>query len=351
MSLMERVREFGSDQARPEEDSVRMAQNALTREMARSTSPAPARRSRRRAWGIGIGGLVAGTAVAAIVVGSVVVPSQAPNAAAAVFEAAADSASDPVLATGQYLAVATTGIYLQRWNVDGQSPVHDAAEADGAFLVEQPIVRYVPADRDGADWIVDRRPDTITETWGDPAAIEQWRRLWAGAYGIAGVDRYPGGVGHASKDGVEGDAYFIDGRDFYEGMPDDPAGIIAWWSSRYADEQDEGGYAHFFIETVSDLGTFNLAPASIRSAMLETFASVEGMELVQVEGSQTTMRFDRGTEKNPSVLEFVLDTERGYIVSETDWGSADPKAATDPESPPRWQSNSEASITIVDSAP
>lgn len=349
MSLTEQVHEIGADEALVTEDSVRAARNALAREIARSRHPERARRTRRRWTGVGIGGLVAGAAATVIVVGSAVAPPQTPNAAAAVFEAAAESASDPVLSTGQYLAVATRGVQVLRWDTDAQSPVYDASEADGTFTVEQPVVRYVPADRDGADWVVERRQDTVTALWGDPAAVEQWEQLWAS--GVARVDRYPGGVGHVMKDGVEGDAYFIDGRDFYDGMPDDPAGIIDWWSARYADEQDDGGYAHFFIETVSDLGTFNLAPASIRSAMLDAFASIDGMEVVQVEGDRTTMRFDRGAKGDPSVLEFVLDTRRGYILSETDWGTADPDTATDPEDAPIWQGHTKASVTVVDSAP
>lgn len=348
---MERVREIGADEVHTTDESVRLARNALSREIARSGRPERVRRTRRRWAGIGIGGLVAGAAATAIVVGSVVAPPHAPSAAAAVFEAAAESANDPALSTGQYLAVSTRFTYLQWWDTDAQTVVYRASDAEGTFVIEQPIIRYVPADRDGDDWVVDRQADTVIDTWGDPAALQQWEQLWSRAHDVAGVDRYPGGIGHASKDGVEGDAYFIDGRDFYEGMPDDPAGIIDWWDARYADEEDEGGYAHFFIETVTDIGTFNLAPASIRSAMFGAFASVEGMEVVQVEGSLTTLRFDRGTKDRPSVLEFVLDTERGYIVSETDWGGVDPATSAGPESPPNWQSHSEASITVVDSAP
>jgi hypothetical protein len=345
------VREIGAYEAEIPYDDIRAARIALTRERARSARPAKSRR-RRRTWaGIGIGGLVAGAAVTAIVAGSVLAPPAVPSAAAEVLNAAAASASDPVLQPGQFLAVSTTYQYVQHWDLDAGLPAGDLADAEGSFLVDQPIVRYAPADRAAGDWIVDRKPDAVVETWGDPAAVDQWMNLWGSTgAGVARIDRYPGGIGHTGRVGVADDSYFIDGRDFYAGMPEDPAGIIDWWDARYADEQDEGGYAHFFIETVTDLGTFNLAPAEIRSAMLGAFASVEGMEVVRVDGSHTTMGFNRGTAAHPDELEFVLDTQHGYILSVTSWGRYSSSGSSTDGSPP-WASRTESTVSVVDAAP
>lgn len=350
MQLIERVREIGTEESVVSEESVQTARRSLRHEIARRVRPVTTRR-RGRAWaGLGVGALVAGTAVTTIVVGSVLAPPSASSASAAeVLNAAAETASDPVLAEGQYLEVSTTYQYVVHWDLSTQRPVFDRSEADATILVDQPIARYEPADAANDEWIVDRRPDAVAESWGDQAAVQQWQeQIGRASADVAGVSRYPGGIGHAQRDGAEGDPYYIDGRDFYEGMPADPAGIIEWWSTRYADEQDEGGYAHFFVETVTDLGTFNLAPASIRSAMLGAFASVDGMEVVRTDGSATTLRFDRGAKGRPSLLEFVLDTENGYILSVTDWGRAAPM---EEEGAPRWHSRTTSHVEVVDSAP
>ncbi len=84
MQLSERAREIGVRDSRVDETSVEFARQALARELARSGRTDQVRHSRRRTWtGLGVGGLVAGAAVTAIVVGSVLAPPIAPDAAAA----------------------------------------------------------------------------------------------------------------------------------------------------------------------------------------------------------------------------------------------------------------------------
>lgn len=354
MLLMERVRELGADEARVDDQTIRMARQALTREMARSVRPERVRR-RGRAWaGVGIGGLVAGAAVTAIVVGSVLAPVEAPSASAAdvLNEAAAATLSnEPVLEPGQFLAVSTNFTRIQLWDADAGFTVADRADADAALAITQPVIRYVPADRN-ADWIVERKVDIISESHGDPAAVVAADGMLAASRDIAGISRFPAGERVAGTDAA-GDPirYHLDGRDFYEGMPEEPEALIDWWEQRYADENEPGGFAHFFIETVTDSGSFNLAPASVRSAMLGAFASITGMTVKGVEGAVTTFTYDRGTAQEPSMLEFALDTKRGYIVSITDRGSAVGNTDADLDGAPTWQNRTESTVRIVDSAP
>lgn len=115
MSLMERTRELGADDARIEEITVAAARGALMREIVQGT---PARR-RLPLWApVGIGGMVAGTAVAAVVIGSVIAPGAAPSASAS--EVLTDAAQltvragEMAVSAGKYLRITSNRAHCSR---------------------------------------------------------------------------------------------------------------------------------------------------------------------------------------------------------------------------------------------
>lgn len=357
MPLMERVRELGADEARIDDETIRVARQALARETARSVKPARVGR-RRRAWaGIGIGGLVAGTAVTAIVVGSVLAPVEAPSASAAVFEAAATGADGPAglqPAAGQFLRLEVAFTWMVPWDADMPDGAHfnnaDPDDAEAVLVVEDTNATYVPANHD-EEWVRERIPYTVTEAHGDRSeeARAEWDATNPGT-GLGGITRYPGGLAEARGDGGNFE-YYLDDRDLYADMPEDVPGVIDWFATRYDGEGDSDGLGHYFVETISDVSVFNLAPASARASMLRAFATVDGIDVVASDGDTATLRYERrNSEGETSVIEFTLDTAHGYVLAVTSWPfGVDPGTA--PDGAPNWGSRTEANITVVDTAP
>ncbi|HWV48585.1 MAG TPA: hypothetical protein VN035_03935 [Microbacterium sp.] len=356
MLPIERIREIGADEAGITEENVRVARQALTREIARSARPDRVRR-RRRAWaGLGIGGLVAGTAVTAIVVGSVLAPVEAPSASAAVFEQAAAGAeqSDQPLAPGEFRRFETSFSWNARWDADMAEQMRfnndDPTDAEATLLVEDKTTTYVPADQDD-DWVRSREPFVVVDGFGERRAEAE--REWAEANAqssLAGITRYPGGIAEGGGDGGTFE-YRLDGADVYSDMPDDVPGVIAWFSDRYEGEGDSYDLGHYFIETISDVNVFNLASADVRSAMLRAFATLEDVEVVQVDSGLTTIRYERRNGDGRSApVDITLDTERGYVIQVISWPYGVDDAAVD-EGAHLWSSRTVAEITVVDVAP
>src|SRR5699024_10012855 len=115
---------------------------------------------------------VAGAAVTAIVVGSVLAPPVTPEttaAAATVQHEAADAtryaaASDPV--PGQYLRIEEV---TEQLVTDAGNGVPRDPSADAGFVERTTTVYYVPADRSD-DWIVDETaPREVVQLIGDGA--------------------------------------------------------------------------------------------------------------------------------------------------------------------------------------
>lgn len=357
MLLTERVRELGAEEARVDDETIRTARQALTREMARSVRPERVRR-RRRAWaGVGIGGLVAGAAVTAIVVGSVLAPVEAPSASAAVFEAAAAGADEPAdlqPGTGQFLRLEVAFTWMVVWDADMPDGAHfnnaDPDDAEAVLVVEDTNATYVPANP-GEDWVRERIPYTVTEAHGGRSeeARTEWEATNPGA-GLSGITRYPGGLAEAGGDGGTFE-YYLDDRDLYADMPEDVPGVIDWFATRFDGEGDANGLGHFFVETISDVSAFNLAPASARASMLRAFATVDGINVMASDGEAATLRYERrNDEGETSVIEFTLDTAHGYVLAVTSWPfGVDPDRGT--AEAPTWTSRTQASVTVVDSAP
>ena len=364
MPLMERVREIGSEEARVDDGSICIARQSLAREMARGSRPDAVRRSRRRWAGIGIGGLVAGTAVTAIVVGSVLAPVDTPSAAAAVFERAAAGATETAeaaLAPGQFRRFETTFSSVVNWDEDMPAGAHfnnsAPMDAEAALLVEDTMITYVPAVA-ADDWVRERIPYAVVGGRGD--RVDEARMEWAASNshpGLAGITRYPGGAAEAG--GAEGTTfeYYLDSRDVYADLPDDAGGVVDWFSARYEGEGDTYGLGHYFVETISDLNVFNLATATTRASLLRAFATLGDVEVVGSEGDTTTLRYEgRNDEGEIAPIEFTLDTTGGYVLGITSWpygvdGSGADETGEGTDGAPAWQSRSQVVITVVDSAP
>lgn len=299
MELIERVREIGVEEATVTDDSVRTARFALTREVARSARPERTRR-RQRAWaGAGIGGLVAGAAVTALVAGWVLAPVEAPSAAAAeVFEQAALSVRPvgPLLEAGQYLRTDVTTDYLVT-NADNGVPRDPSADA--GFVERVITVYYVPADR-ADDWLVDdRAPREIVEMIGSGAEdfLESVR---------AGGETRSGRI-EALPAGIQGGAPLDRFRDQYDSLPRDPEELRAW-----AKEEGQGSE----VKPLMDLVWLDLPPADLRAAAYRALALVPGFTVTDSrDGLITLERSEEIGAGETLVSTLVVDVASGQMRS------------------------------------
>ncbi len=320
MPLMEQVRELGRAEARLDEESIRAARTALTREIARGGRTKDPLRARRRRWtGIGIGGLVAGLAATAIVVGSVLTPTAAPSASAAeVLNRAADRAElrEIVPTPGQYIQIEEVTIQRLGWTVDASrseggawSAGPSATEATVRFFTSL----YVPADRSG-DWVEDwSRPKEILTISGPDVA---GARSGLDEIGPRTVQVYPGGT-FTQPDAIDPTMPFH--RDwmqpYYDVMPREPEKLIEWMK-----HQKDGALTRFGEPVDVDL-----APADLRAAIFRALALIPGAKVTKVDGDVTTIVYPDGGESNwPQTVQ--VDTRQGLLVGrgggETDGGSS-----------------------------
>lgn len=354
MSLMDQVRDLRAEQSVIEESSVAAARGALRGEIARS---APARRRRRmpRWAGIGIGGLVAGTAVTAIVVGSVLAPVSAPDAAAAaVFEKAADvtvGAQDTTLLPGQFLKIETASEFLQFWRADW---AHDddentfafnatRADADAAVLVRDTRTLYVPADR-AADWYYDWGARDVARFFGPegPQAAADWADSGQAISRDSGtVETLPGGEFLASDGDVPNRPYLADSyRPYYSEMPRNPHSLLEWLRGQSGMSGAEAD--RWLIAGLSDPSRINLIPSELRASFFNALALIPGFEVVDVDGDLTTLQY-AVAEHRTTV--FTVNTSQGLIESISEQYGSEGLAAGTPESLTR------VSMSVVDAAP
>ncbi|WP_141893500.1 hypothetical protein [Microbacterium kyungheense] len=338
-------------------DAVRVG---LLREIAREGRRDAGPRRRRTVRWIG-GSALAGGVAAALVVGMVMVPATAPTASAAqtVLEKAAvagiRAAATPVPA-GSYTRVETAFTWATTY--DEQMPAGaefnnaHRQDADAVLLIQDESSVYVPADS-GGDWVRERDPYRVADAAGPLSSVATgaWEREMAPATaGLAGVTRYPGGIVEGGRDG-DAVTYHLDGRETFADMPADPDGVVEWFEERYGAEGESDGIAHFFIETLGDLMSFNLASADARAGMLRAFASLPGVEVVSADGALTTLSYEQHFEAGAARVEFVLDTARGYILQSTHWGMGEYDEPVAFEGMPDWQTRTVSTVSVVDSAP
>lgn len=359
MELMERVREIGVDAAL-DKRRIDAARHALLHEIAREEPADAAPAHRRTVRWIGGSALAGGLAAAVLVVGLVAVPATAPTASAAeVLEQAALAslrAAQTQAPAGSYIRIGTAFTWATTY--DEQMPegarFNNAfrADAEAVLLIEDESTIYVPADPEG-EWIRERVPYRIAEAVGPKAvqASEVWaREMGPATAGLAGISRFPAGIVEGGRDG-DVVTYHLDGREMFADMPTEADAVVAWFEERYGAEGEADGMAHFFIETMGDLMSFNLAPARARAGMLRAFASLPGVEVVAREGEQTTLAYEQDFDAGPARVEFVLDTDRGYILQSTHWGMGEYDVPVAFAGVPDWQSRTVSTVSVVDAAP
>lgn len=356
MLLLERVREIGADEAQISDDSVTAARRALTREMARSARPERVRR-RGRTWaGIGLGGVVAGAAVTAIVAGSVLAPAATPDAQAAeVLETAARvtvNAVDTTLAPGQYLRIEEQNEWLQFWSAewaeDGDENTFAFNSgrdgADAAVLVREPRVLYVPADRT-ADWFYDWGAKDLIRSFGERGA--QASSDWASSPELHGVreggtiERLPGGEFLAADGDPSPQPYLADPyRPHYAEMPRDPEKLLEWLresSGMTGVEADR-----WIVAGLSGPSAINLMPADLRSAFFRAIALIPGFDVQSQDGDLVTLEYAVPGHRTTTI---VIDTVEGLVESISESFGSGGVAGDTPESLTRVR------MTVVDSAP
>lgn len=356
MQLLEQVREIGIDESHVDDDTVLAARRALTREMAGSARPERARPSRRRAWtGIGIGGLVAGAAVTAIVAGSVIAPPTAPDAAAAeVLERASVvtfEAQDTTLVAGQYLRIETVGEHLQYWKAqwaddDDENTMPFNASRDGsdaAVMVRDTRVLYIPADRSG-DWFYDWGHAEVVESFGKRGeeAAREWSS-WPGAQAIerGTIETLPAGE-YLALGGDEPPMPYLEDRyrSYYDEMPRDPQKLLDWLRGQSGMAGEEAD--RWLVAGLSDPSAINLMPADLRSAFFLAIALIPGFEVVAEEGSTATLQYVVPGHRTTTI---AIDTDQGLVDSiAEDYGSGGPAGDT-------VDSVTTVYTSVVDSAP
>lgn len=337
MPLLEQVRELGRAEAHIEETTVRTARQALTREIARGGRAKDPVRARRRRWtGIGIGGLLAGAAATAIVVGSVLTPPAPPSASAReVLNAAADQAALRAIepAPGQYIRIQETGEQQLWWTPDTANPAGgtwgvNPTETEGTVRSARSL--YVPADR-SQDWIEDYRESVLVSDihgpGADSARSDEAQRALREGVAPFDVRVYPGGT-FTQPDAIDPAMKFH--RDwmqpYYDAMPRDPQDLIDWMKN-----QKDGALTRF-----GEPVDFDLAPADLRAAMFRALALLPGAKVEKVDGDVATIVYPDGGESNwPQTV--LVDTRQGLLVGRGG-GDAD-------------TGSSRISVTIVDALP
>lgn len=356
MQLMERVREIGVDESRLDDDTVLTARRALMREMARSARPERTLRSRRRTWaGLGIGGLVAGVAVTAIVAGSVLAPPAAPDAAAAeVLERASAvtfDAKDTTLVAGQYLRIETVGEHLQFWRADwaddgDQNTMPFNASrggSDAAVLVRDTRVLYIPADRT-EDWFYDWGHAEVVASFGERGAdaAGEWSSFPGARIRERGtIETLPAGE-YLAADGDEPPMpYLADGyRPYYDEMPREPDGLLEWLRARSGMTGQEAD--RWLVASLSDPSSINLMPADLRSAFFLAIARIPGFEVLADDGSTATLQYAVPEHRTTTI---VIDTAEGLVSSIAErYGTGGPAEDT-------VDSVTTVHTSVVDSAP
>lgn len=335
MSLMDQVREIGTAEDQVSEETMRAARGALTHEIRREKA---SRTTRRRTWtGIGLGGLVAGTAVTAIVVGSVLAPPTAPSASAAeVLNAAAETTLTTAVldpAPGQYIRIQEVSSQQLGWNVDQSSAAGghwDSQASATTAIIRQARSLYVPSDRSG-DWVEDYGESTELLKISGPDAATAEAALDQLEFNIR-VDIYPSGRYH-EPDAVDPEQTFHRNalECYYDEMPRDPDALVRW-----LDEYDHEYKSECAPPRIGDPVEFNLAPADLRATMFRALALVDGAHVVEVDGDVTTIAFPDGGDSN-WMQTVDVDTSQGLIVGR---GNLDDD---------RWSSR--IHVTVVDRIP
>ena len=279
-------------------DQVREMRSMLV--SATRSEPAAAARP-RAAWRIGWGAAAVGALAAVVGVVNVVAPHGRPAAptveASAMLRGAAEATSDPKLADGQFLKLATSASYLALTTVDGR------VETTIGYLESQLREVYLPADS-GARPVAQTTYVAPTVFFGD-GAQEFAAREWNGqsSTSVASAAQPVSAPDDATRPVEDQSA-----------MPRDPAALLQYLVDyRYqAGTSDENVFAH-----VVDLLRSGNVKSDLRAALYRALAL---MPAVVVTDEQATLDGRVGTaiglhgDVGDTRQEIIIDPASGEYI-------------------------------------
>ena len=265
----------------------------------------PARRPRRRGVKIaGLSALSAGVLTIALVATNVVGfagwrGGAEPAAAEALHSAALATikSSDPVVAPGQYLQVATSAVYSATGTIDSDR------RASYLFIVKEEL--YLPADRND-DWVWVRHPSDIYQTFGADSeefaeASSNQRREVKDELLQAPAGEFYGG--EASS-----------GYGDLDGLPRDPAQLLNQiYVNTVGQGQSPDDAALVFI---ADRLSAGVVPADLRAAFYNAAALIPGVTITE---NQATLDGRTGVaigREEGERQEIIIDPETGMYIGE-----------------------------------
>lgn len=217
-------------------------------------------------------------------------PTAEPLTVASAFGAASTAAAGftgLTVAPGQYLRIHTDSHYVAFYEqtYGWGDLTADRSNATGAWEMAGTFELYVPADPKG-DWRYLGTSDATGEVYGPDGQtqMEQYllQRSQAGVEAI-GPASLPGGplAPWPTSDGG------TDLIDFLEGMPKDPAQLIAWIDEHQdtPPESQNAKVGWLLIELLAE----NVGSAEARSAMYTALSMLDGFSLTSVVGDVFTV--------------------------------------------------------------
>lgn len=215
-----------------------------------------------------------------------------PAAAAALDDAAAATiqTSDPVVGPGQFLEVATKGVYSVTGDV-------------GTYLASQDGEMYIPADHN-ANWVWVREPSMPVKTFGAGSAKQA-------AEDNTGVNT-PEIVRAAQGAWYNGKA-----ADWgFSNLPRDPQQLLNYiYRVTVGQGQSADGEALVFIADTLRTG---VVPADLRAALYKAAAGIPGVSITDNAATldgQTGIAFGRD-EGNGMRQEIIIDPTNGLLIGE-----------------------------------
>jgi hypothetical protein len=297
---------------------------------ARTATPAP-RRRRVAFTAVGV------AAAAALVVGSVLIPSGDDSSAeaATALNSAANltvTMTDPVAGPGQYLRIETLASY--------GIVVENTAGDKVSYLAPQSTVIYQPNDT-AVEWVMERQQLVPTVFYGEgakAAAMQDWE--------ISKSDTLTNGIFRAKDAAFYGSPG--EPARSTEDLPRDPAELYNHIRAEYTGGSNSADEAAWVW--ITDLLHTGTVPSDLRSALYSAAAMIPGIELVP--GTTTIngrngIAIGRIESSRDERQDIIIDEKTGALLGErsvrTKDGFGAPAGTT-------WAITS-VTTTVVDSAP
>jgi RNA polymerase sigma-70 factor (ECF subfamily) len=309
------LRKMHSNVPEASDDALRRGRAALFNRINQTSLPAahrPKRKARARWAGAGIGLI----GVAALVVGLVVSNvfgvagwrGSAEPAAAEVLHSAALASiqnSDPVLAPGQYLLVATTAV--------GGATMGISDSVSGSFLYTSNESMYVPADRND-EWVRVWSLIKPYKTFG-PTSERAAKEFWAGEVSGKGAD-FKGMM--RARNGAFFSPEDPKSPDRLAALPRDPSALLDHIHTLTIGQgSSPDGEALVWI---ADTLRSGVVPAELRAALYNAAAMIPGVEITEkqanLNGAATGIAIGRLETVNGIRQDLIIDPNTGQLIGE-----------------------------------